>query len=267
MVGDGERRVGEREEQERGDRQEAEPAGVEVHADDEGQEEAVQRRPLPTPVLPPPSEIAHHKTTHCPYRSWCDECVEAFGREWPHHHLGNGHGRSVPVIHMDYAFLTDWGLFKREEVSEDDMKGALTVLVAYDSSCRGPYAHAVYAKGAGADGYAAARIVEDIEFAGHTKVILRSDNEPALLQVVSDALKTLRIQEIDTASSEGSVPYDPQTAGAAEVTVRNLKGQVRAMQLTLDRCLGMHVPPKHPLMAWLVEHAAFVRFTGIIGSD
>ena len=108
---------------------------------------------------------------------------------------------------------------------------------------------------------------EDIEFAGHTRVILRSDNEPALLQVVSDALEGLRIQNLDGATSEGSVPYDPQTAGAAEVTVRNLKGQIRAMQLTLDRCLGMHVPPKHPLMTWLVEHAAFVRFTGVIGSD
>ena len=29
----------------------------------------------------------------------------------------------------------------------------------------------------------------------------------------------------------------------------------------------MHVPPKHPLMTWLVEHAAFVRYTGVIGSD
>ena len=40
---------------------------------------------------------------------------------------------------MDYAFLTDWGLFKRDEVSDEDMKSALTVLVAYDSSSRGPF--------------------------------------------------------------------------------------------------------------------------------
>ena len=49
----------------------------------EEQEEAVRRRPLPVPDMPCASEVAHHKTTHCPYRSWCDECVEAFGREWP----------------------------------------------------------------------------------------------------------------------------------------------------------------------------------------
>ena len=244
-----------------------EPKGNEELCHGEGQEEAVQRRPLPTPEMPSASEVSLHKTTHCPYRSWCDECVEAFGREWPHHHGGSGRARSIPVIHMDYGFLTDKGMFKRGDISAEDMKNALKVLIVYDSSSKGPSAHAVRAKGAGDDGFAAARVCEDIEFAGHTKVILRSDNEPALLQVVSDALKGLRIQQLDSAGSEGSVPYDPQTAGAAEVTVRNLKGQVRAMQLTLDRCLGMHVPPKHPLMTWLVEHAAFVRFTSVNGSD
>ena len=63
------------------------------------------------------------------------------------------------------------------------------------------------------------------------------------------------------------MPYDPQTAGAAEVSVRNLKGQVRAMHLTLDRFMEKHVPVTHPLIAWLVEHAAFVRLTGVIGQD
>ena len=168
---------------------------------------------------------------------------------------------------MDYAFLTDKGMLTRAEIGAEDLKTALKVLVVYDSSSRGPSAHAVRTKGANDDGFAAARICEDIEFAGHTKVILRSDNEPALLKVVSDALKGLRVQQIDSAGSEGSVPYDPQTAGAAEVAVRNLKGQVRAMQLTLDKCLGMHAPPDHPFMTWLVEHAAFVRFTIVIGSD
>ena len=61
--------------------------------------------------------------------------------------------------------------------------------------------------------------------------------------------------------------HDPQTAGAAEASVRNLKCQVRAMHLTLDRFLGKHVPFTHPLSAWPVEHAAFVRLTGVAGRD
>ena len=42
------------------------------------------------------------------------------------------------MIFMDYAYLTDRGLFKRDEVDEESMKTALTVLVAYDSFSRGP---------------------------------------------------------------------------------------------------------------------------------
>ena len=86
-------------------------AGAPRAAGDQGQseeqEEAVRQRPLLHPDMPSASEVAHHKTTHCPYRCWCDECVEAFGREWPHRSAQSGRSRCIPVIHMDYAFLTD----------------------------------------------------------------------------------------------------------------------------------------------------------------
>ena len=95
--------------------------------------------------------------------------------------------------------------------------------------------HVVPSKATSIDKFAAKRIVDDIVYLGHTRVILRSDNEPALVALVGDAFKGLRILLLDSAAAEGSVPYDPQTAGAAEVFVKNIKGQVRAMHLTLDR--------------------------------
>ena len=71
----------------RGDGQHVEgeglPAGgVEAQGEDDGiaEAEAVQRRALPSPYMPTISEIRQHKTTHLPYRSWCDECVEALAR-------------------------------------------------------------------------------------------------------------------------------------------------------------------------------------------
>ena len=42
---------------------------------------------------------------------------------------------------------------------------------------------------------------------------------------------------------------------------------VTSQYLTLDRFLGKHVPVIHPLIAWLVEHSAFVRLTGVLGRD
>ena len=127
--------------------------------------------------------------------------------------------------------------------------------------------HVVRCKATSMDKFTAEGIVEDIVYLGHTRVVLRSDNGPALLLLVGDALEGLRVQQLDSAAAEGSVPHDPQTAGAAEVSARNLKCQVRALHLTLDRLLGKHVPVTHPLIAWLVEHAAFVRLTGIVCQD
>ena len=128
--------------------------------------------------------------------------------------------------------------------------------------------HVVPSKGTTTtDKFAAERIVEDIVYLGHSRVILRSDNEPALVQLVGDALKGLRVQRLDSAVAEGSVPYDPQTAGAAEVAVRNMKSQVKAMHLTLHRFLAKHVPIGHPLIAWLIEYPSFVRITGAVGRD
>ena len=204
-------------------------AQAQVDVEDEGNGSAggIQRRELPSSYMPSISEIRQHKTTHVPYRSWCDECVEAFAREWPHLHREGPNGRTIPVIHMDYACLTEKGLFKVDDLTEEERKHAV---VAYCAGSRSPFMHVVPSKATSMDKFAAERIVEDIVYLGHTRVILRSDNEPALLLLVSDALKGLRVQQLDSAAAEGSVPHDPQTAGA------------------------------------LVEHA-FGRLTGVVGRD
>ena len=46
----------------------------------EGPEEVQAQKPMPSPVLPSQSVRRKHRITHLPYRSWCDEIVEAFGR-------------------------------------------------------------------------------------------------------------------------------------------------------------------------------------------
>ena len=154
----------------------------------------------------------------------------------------------IPIIHMDYACLSEKGLFRLSELSEEDREHSVRVIVGYCSSSGSPFMHVVPGKATSMDKFATERIVEDIVYLGQTRVILRSDSEPALLALVGDALKGLRIQQLDSTAAECSVPYDPQTAGAAEVSVRNLKCQVREMHLTLDRFVGKHVPVTHPLI-------------------
>ena len=56
--------------------------------------------------------------------------------------------------------------------------------------------------GTSMDRFAAERIVEDIVYLGRMRVILRSDHEAALLLLAGDALKGLRVQQLDSAAAE-----------------------------------------------------------------
>ena len=59
------------------------------------------RRIVPSPIRLSASQVAAHRVTHHPYRSWCDECVEAFGREKAHFGGDHASERKVPLISMD----------------------------------------------------------------------------------------------------------------------------------------------------------------------
>ena len=81
-------------------------AGEEVGRVDTIDDEDVQpQQVLNTPDLPSREVIEAHRIDHWPYRSWCRECVEGFGRERPHRH---GEHR-VAIISMDYTFITPKG--------------------------------------------------------------------------------------------------------------------------------------------------------------
>ena len=143
----------------------------------------------------------------------------------------------------------------------------LKVLVVYDGASKCLFGHAVPRKGPDEDGYIVDQIVADILWLGYAKVMIRTDNEPAILKLVVEALKALKVAGVDQASSEGAVPHDPQTNGAAETAVGTLKGQLRTLQMCLERRLGMKIPVNHPILTWLVRHAAYVRTARVRGSD
>ena len=77
-------------------------------------EEAQQQAPKPTPTLPSQSERTEHQITHLPYRSWCDEFVESFGRERSHRSPALDE-RVFPFVSVDYMFLSPKGLIFKDE--------------------------------------------------------------------------------------------------------------------------------------------------------
>ena len=67
-----------------------------------------------------------------------------------------------------YACLTEKGLFRLDELSEEDLEHAVRVIVGYCSSSRSPFIHVVPSKATSNDKFAAERIVDDIVYLGHT---------------------------------------------------------------------------------------------------
>ncbi len=79
------------------------------------------------------------------------------------------------------------------------------------------------------------RLLEDIQWLGHTRIQLRSDNEPAILALLRRALCTLRVKvaELEQAGEEHPAAYDSQAQGEVENAVKRITGLLRTHKLCL----------------------------------
>ena len=80
-----------------------------------GEEEVLPQAARASPEQPTASQVADHELTHLHYRAWCPDCCEIFGRERAHYVLDPS-GRRLPLIAIDYCFLTERGLQMKSEV-------------------------------------------------------------------------------------------------------------------------------------------------------
>ena len=129
---------------------------MEIHGDD-GDEEAQPQRLVKTPYTPSKAEMAEHRANgHIPYRSWCPDCVEGFGREWAH--TGSGIDREFPLVSCDYLYITQSGVFLRTELGDEEREAALHVLVLFCGTSKSMFAHAVPRKGVDPKGYVTEQI-------------------------------------------------------------------------------------------------------------
>ena len=231
-------------------------------------EVADPKRIMPTPILPSPSDIQKHRECHIPYQSWCEDCVEGRGREMGHSHVDMAE-RSVPTIAFDYLFINDKGVFLRTEVDEttweDDPTG-IKVLVIKDSRSKMLFAHVVPTKGIDVQIFAVNMLTDDIVWLGYSRVILKSDNEPAIIKLGEEAMKDLRIT-MEQVATDHPPPYDSQANGQAESGCKSVRGQLKTIRNCLQRRLGQRIPARHPLMAWMVPHAAFLISYRVQGHD
>ena len=112
------------------------------------------------------------------------------------------------------------------------------------------FADAIEMKGRGLDG-TVNRVVANLARLGHKKVILRSDQEPAIVDLIAGVVAARDDPTIPRNSPVG----ESQSNGLVERAVRSSKDQIRTLRLALQKRVGCRVPAKHDLMTWMVPHS------------
>ena len=127
------------------------------------------------------------------------------------------------------------------------------MLVVKDRRTGMVFALSVERKGA-ADLHAVEKLAEWVEVLGSTKVTVRSDGEPAVMQVAAAVRVARRAGSVTTL--ETSAPGDHAGNGLAERAVGLIDGMVRTLKHELEFNCEMQVPPESKTVAWINGHAA-----------
>jgi hypothetical protein len=231
----------------------------------------------PSPKQPSAADIELHRITHWPYRSWCEECVKGRGLgEQRGTHVGRDH--EIPIVGLDYFYMTEKGLEHRSDLAyanDAEVKAArecgdiVLCIVIRCYASKNIFCHEVPCKGDDEDRFVVNLAVEDIGWLGHTRVILKSDQERSLVALVTRALEVLKfkVDKLESISVEHSQKYDSQASGGTEIGVRAVRGLFRTMRLCIEKRIGRGLPVKHPVSSWLLEHVSLLLNACVRGED
>ena len=214
-------------------------------------EEAREGKTRALPKGPSEEQMRIHQLTHYPFRSWCPQCVAGRAKSWPHFRQEVSDDGGVPTICFDYCSLRDYPGGE-----------SVPVLVGGEKETKVMIAHMVPFKGGGVN-WLVEHLIRDLRKMGvHGKVILKSDQENAILDVLNDVCKQRR-KESDSAVTllESSPKGESQSNGIAERAVQDLEAGVRTHKLDLA------VRISRPCISWMVGNVADIINKFKIGHD
>ena len=133
-----------------------------------------------------------------------------------------GGPHDVPECSMDYCHL-------RKASSPT----SVTVLLCKDRNSKIPMANVVTRKGRGQES-AVEQAVTNIRRLGHGPILIKTDGEPALVDLRRAVTAALGTQAVPERPS----PYEPQSNGAIEAGSKQFKGQRRTLCLALEDRIG-----------------------------
>ncbi len=231
------------------------------------------------PPQPTQQQEEDHRITHNPYRTWCKWCI--MGRALGEQH-GAGHASGVPRIGVDYFFITSGGVKKRDELEfpltpeGDELCSAarkkgdvVKCIVVRCWETKNLFGHCIPCKGDDEEHYVAGLVADDGEWLGHTKIILKYDNEPAIKSMMAEATKIIKAkcEKTESVSHEEPPKYSSQSNGGTEVGIRIIRGMFRTLKLCLEARIGKYIPITHALVPWLLEHVCLLLNAQSRGHD
>ena len=146
-------------------------------------------------------------------------------------HRSGVHAKSaVPVVAMDFAYVDQLGDQAEGEVSE-----STPTLVMKGDHSGARFAHAIANKSCSST--TIQLIVDTISGLGHEQVILKSDQEPAII-ALGNAVRDVRSRVLQ----ECSPTYQHQANGQAERAVRQCKEMFYTLRSALEYRIGN--PPR-----------------------
>ncbi len=258
----------------------AEEEDGEVVIAEDVDEEVEPVKMAPDPGQPSKKQVEEHRRTHIPYRMWCRWCVLGRGRGHPHRRHGSA---MIAIVGVDYFFITQGTVKFRAELDgfpsdeegerkldEARRRGEVIKCIAIRcAKSKAVLAHVVPCKGTDEEGFVANLIVEAIEWMGHTKLIIKADNEPALQALVRQVLTAARVEcpSIEQMSKEEPPAYDSQSNGSVELGIRLIRGMFRTAKCCLEARLGKTIPVQHALIPWMLEHVCLLMNVLVRGND
>ena len=217
---------------------------------------SVQAKALPRPVMPTAAEVAEHEITHLPYRTWCAHCVRGRGISIQHRRVQT-EAEQVPTISMDYGFLGD----------DSQRATSLPILIARDRMSKTIWALPVPNKGVHVDLRGCTSLIQRLENTGYTKMILKCDNEPAIVALQQRIAEELRRKGVSVIKENAPLECHEKSNGDVESAVKQVAGLSRTLKSHVEHKIKADVKATHPLLAWLIEHAANLLTLFLEGPD
>ena len=152
-----------------------------------------------------------------------------------------GEYQGIPKIVSDYFFVGQRRSSNRAERDREEesaeREGQTPIIVLKDTRSKSIYAHACPCKGA--HEAVVKRVVEDLDALGYKRILVRTDGEPAILDLWRKVKEKWTGEIIKVESMVG----DHDSNGEAEQAVQKVEDDLRTWKDATDDAIKGSVPP------------------------